>query len=1111
LAVEIYIDDPIEHGSDRELLKRAAALLSAAGIPAILIANTRLAERQIDLIVAIEGAVAVLEGKGYSSPARGGATGAWQVRLASGEWKNERNLYGQTIDARHAVRDAMGQFDRADVSYPSAALVFLPQIPAGSSVGTGDFKVSILGADELSKVLPPAPQHGWSLARWREFASAHRLSPVSSLEAALDPVLGEAEQLLGQYRDAFVRTYGPLAGELVSGRCRVAGTSLSFDDLVARTIAEPSLALIGPSGCGKSLLSHRLGLTAMDQGTIPVILAAKDFQGSLRDVANREATMLGAPSMRHVLTAARRLDRPVMWIIDGYNECNIGERGRLTRSIVAAARRYGAQVVLSSRTAVERADLLALPEYVVEPPDQETKLAIAQRASDGADSGLLLPLLETAASGLEARIVGQLAKRLTGETGRYGLFDAYIRARLGPDASDGIKALSRIAGTMFDRLSFGLSAREVDRLFDREGLKASILDALQAANVLGARGERFTFTHEMFLNVFAAEAVVRQANGDAEALGHALSSPRHSDTKTLIVAAIDDEALCVRVLERVADAEIFRASLAGQCGRAARRWANLRCHDVLKQVAEEIDAIAFDFDPKGFMGIHVRSDALRDWTEEDRAMLTAIPQELVAGRRLDELLGIVAKMDAKLAEEFGRLRNGAAERKVALRSALFANCYVWSGEIGLSRIIAPIHSGSLYSGPNVACETDLRGRLSSTSVSHGQLSLLLRLHRHVRRDAPPIADILPAILDRNWRFSPYHLRLDLMEVCGFAGWNASEKDRKALIGAVEGLLPIENVMLSTAVIDALKFLGGLDDQEADHIENVRSEIAAALEDENDPNRCMLACGIWNCQFDHPFDGAYCQGWNELSPENRKKLLCMAARGTDEETMSMFLPTLVVYLAAYNDPALGPLIARFAGLPPQRYFMPQEAIKNFGITHIALGRLGCPLPERPAQPLSSAREALLACGEILYWLNRVDLGMAERKRRCEAALRVLGNREAGVAAGILHEFDFSDLMLSESVKQLPGGEAVSRSIGDAFPAAAAEIYRAALRAPDIQSGYFDSSRPEEIIEACIAGLGRYGSADDIETIKPWSLHPRIGQGAIAAIKQLETTEVRAATG
>jgi hypothetical protein len=1111
-SIEIYIGAPIEHGSDRDLLKSAAALLAAADVPAILIANTELAGRQIDLILAVEGAAAVLEGKGYSSPVRGGANGAWQVRLASGEWKNERNLYSQTVDARHAVRDAMSQFDRADVPYPRAALVFLPHIPAGSSIGTGDFKAAILGAEELSKMVPPVAGQGWSLARWREFASAHRLSLVPSLEAALDPVLADAEQLLSQYSEAFIRTYGPVAAELVSGRCRGQGASLSFDELAARARAEPSLVLMGPSGCGKSLLSYRLALEAMHRGAIPVILPAKDFQGSLRDVANREVTMLGAPSVRHLLAAARRLDRPALWVIDGYNECNIGERGRLTRSIVAAARRYGAHVVLSSRSAVDRADLLGLREYFVEPPDRETKLAIAKGGSDGADHDLVLPLLETAASGLEARIVGQLGRRLTGETSRYGLFDAYIRARLGPEASAGIRALCRIAGTMFDRLSFGLSVRAVDRLFDREGLKADILQALVGANIIETRGDRFTFSHEMFLNVFAAEAAVRQADGNADALRHVLSSPRHSDTKALIVAAIDDDALCLRVLENVADVDILRACLAGQCGRAARRWANQLCDDVLTRVDEEIDTLAFGFDTEGFMGISANADAVRDWSAQERAVMAVIPTELAAGRRIDALLAIIARMDAKLADEFRRLRTELGDRQVALRSALFAHCYVWSGSVGLSQIMAPVHSGSLYSGPNIAAEADLRRRLSSASLTHGQLSLLLRLQRHDRRDAPPIADILPGILERNWRYAPYHLRLDLMEVCGFAGWNAPEEDRKALIRAVEALLPIENVMLSTAVIDALKFLGGLEDQEADYIENVRAEIAAILEDEHDPTRCQMACGLWNSQFDHPFDGAYCQGWNELSPERRKILLCMAARGADEDAFSMFLPTLMVYLATYNDPALGPLIARFAGLPPHRCVMPQEAIKNFATSHILLGRLGCPLPSPPAEALSAAEEALLACGTILYWLNRIDLAMAERKQHCEAALRVLGNHAAGVAASIVQEFDFSDLVLSESVKELPGGETISRSIGDAFPAAIAEVYRAALRAPTTQSGYFDFFRPEDVVEACLMGLGRYGSVDDIEAIKLWSHYPRrIGEHAVAAIKQLQAAALRTASG
>lgn len=1100
-SIEIYIGDPIAHGSDRELLKSAAAVLSAAEISAILIANVRLAERQIDLIVAVEGGAAVLEGKGYTSPVRGGVNGRWQVRLASGDWKPERNLYGQTMDARYAVRDAMAQFARTEVTYPSAALVFLPHIPKGSSLGPAEFKAAILGADKLSKVVPPPPQGGWSLARWREFARAHRLRAVPSLAAALDPALLEAEQLLAQYRDAFIRTYGPLAADLVSARCRTEGASVSFDDLVTRAGAEPSLALLGPSGCGKSLLSYRLALANLDRGALPIVLPAKDFQGSLGDVANREVTVLGAPSAQQLVAAARRLDRPVLWIVDGYNECMVGERARLTRSIAAAARRYGGDVVLSSRTPVERADLLGLRDYVVEPPDREVKRAIARQASRGADDDVVVPLLETAASGLEARIVGELGSRLTGETSRYGLFDAYVRARLGPDASDGIKALSRVAGMMFDRLSFSLPAREIDRLFDREGLKAYVLQALQAANILEARGDRFAFSHEMFLNVFAAEAVVRHANGNAGKLVDALGSPRHSDTRVLILAAIDDEALCVQVLEKVTDAEIVRACLAGQCGRAARRWAETRCDQILMQVEGEIDGLAFDFDPDGFMGIAVKPDTVHDWTKQERALLVAIPQELVAGRRIDALLAIVGKMDAKLVDEFRRLRETIGERQVALRSGLFAQCYVRPGEIGLSWIIAPIHSGSLYSGPHVVPEAALRNRLSAAGVTPGQLSLLLRLHRHDHRDAPSIADILPGLLDRNWRFAPYHLRLDLMEVCGYAGWNATDEDRKALIRAVEALLPIENGMLSTAVVDALKFLGGLEEQEADHIDNVRAEIAAALEDENDAHRCALACGIWNSQFDHPFDGAYCQGWNELIPEDRKKLLCMAARGTDEDTMSMFVSTLMVYLAAYNDPAFGPLIARFAGLPPHRCFMPQEAIRNFGIAHILLARLACPLPGPPDRARSAAEEALLGCGAILYWINRVDLERAERRRRCDGALRILSDHEAGVAAAVLSAFDFSDLVLSENLKNLPG-EAIARSIGDAFPAAAADIYRAALRKPTIQSGYFDFFRVEEVLEDCLAGLGRYGAADDIETIRVWSRHPEIGQRAVAAIKQLE---------
>jgi hypothetical protein len=1103
-SVEIYVGAPIEHGSDRRLLAEAMKLLSARAAPAILIANTHFSQRQIDLIVAVEGDVVVLEAKSFRSPVRGSENGDWQVRLASGGWKDIRNPHIQAIDARHAVRDAMARFAEEDAPYPSAALVFLPGLPAGSSVSATNFKAAIVDEEALASVIPSVAGQGWTLARWRAFAHAHNLTRVRSLDAALDPQLLEADQMLGRYGEAFSRTYRPIATELVSGVCHLGTAALSFDDLASRAVTEPNLSLIGPSGCGKSLLSYSLALGAMARGDVPIVLAAKDFYGNVRDVANREVSLLGASSAQEVLAAARRLGRSPLFVIDGYNECTPGERVRFTRSIVAAAQRYEARVILSSRSAAERADLLGLREYVVRQPERETKLAIARQASGGVEDHVLQPLLDTVSSGLEARIVGQLGKRSSAGTSRYGLFDLYVRERLGPDASDGIKALSRVAGMMFDRLSFSVSARELDRLFDKEGLKVSLLRALQAGNILAARGDRFTFSHEMFLNVFAAEAVVRQSDGDADVIREKLVSPRHADTKSLIVAAIDDDALRLRVLSGTTDTAIVQACLAGQCGRAAQRWANVRCDEVLARVAEEIKTLTFDIDPNDFMSVRVNPDTVCEWSREECAVLRAIPQELAAGRRLDDLLTLVAEMDARLLSEHRRLREQAAEKNVAVRSALFAACYVYEGlkPIGLAQICVPIHSGMLFGGQLVAPEADLKARLASENLTHGQIGLLLQLHRHARRDEPSIADILPGILERTWRFAPYHLRLDLMQCCGFAGWNASEADKKELIRAVEALQPVENVLLSTAVIDALKFLGALDEQESSHLEAVRREIAVALEDEQDADRCVLACGIWNAQYDHPFDGAYCEAWRELSADDRKRLLWMAARGTKDSAMSLFVTTLIVALASYDDPAVGPLISRFARLPPTRCSMPQDAIHNFAMAHIVLGRLGCLPPACPSEPVSPAAAAWLACGDILYWLNRADLTLPERKLKCSAPLRVLSDHDAGVAAAVLEDFELSDRMFAESLKQLQGTERAQVSIGAVFSDSAAEIFRAALRNPDKQAGYFDFFRLETLIEACLSALGRYGTADDIDVIRPWSHHPRIGQHAITAIKRLE---------
>lgn len=170
-SVEIFIGAPVEHASERVALARAVEFLTARGISAVIIANVNLKTRQVDLIIAVDQGVLVVEAKAFTSIVRGGENGSWELRLASGRWKQIPNAYQQTIDEKHAVRDAMADFVGRAVPYPDAALVFTPDIPASPSIPPSDFKVTVAGIDELPALIQAVKRQGWSLACLRSASS----------------------------------------------------------------------------------------------------------------------------------------------------------------------------------------------------------------------------------------------------------------------------------------------------------------------------------------------------------------------------------------------------------------------------------------------------------------------------------------------------------------------------------------------------------------------------------------------------------------------------------------------------------------------------------------------------------------------------------------------------------------------------------------------------------------------------------------------------------------------------------------------------------------------------------------------------------------------------
>lgn len=180
-----------------------------------------------------------------------------------------------------------------------------------------------------------------------------------------------------------------------------------------------------------------------------------------------------------------------------------------------------------------RADLLELRTVEVLPPALEAKISIARNARKlDTLPRELEPLLSAVTTGLEAHLVGVVGRRLPPTGSRFALFDTYSRTRLGPDATAGITALSRIAGWLVDRLTFSLTVRDLDRLLDDGRIPSDMSIRLHRAGLLSSHGDRVSFAHELFLDAFAAEALVAAQPDDLNPSGPRSPRPRTRTAKS---------------------------------------------------------------------------------------------------------------------------------------------------------------------------------------------------------------------------------------------------------------------------------------------------------------------------------------------------------------------------------------------------------------------------------------------------------------------------------------------------------------------------------------------------------------------------------------------------
>ena len=1099
---DLFIGSPIEHESERVVLERILDLLAHDGRPAVILANVTLKERQIDFIVGLNDLALVIEAKGFTRPVRGSENGPWQVQVSSGGWKNFRspsNPYIQARDAAYDLKDTMRLFAGGEPPYPAAAVVFVPGIPQDSDVCAGDFKVLVTGLDGLEAALRQKRKGAWRLDYWTSLARRLGLAPVGSLAAACDEQLAEAEALLQQYSDAYTRIYDHPVG-IVPFECRSGDKGLSSEAAV-RLVAEKQADVLiqGPSGCGKSLLAGQAGRIFSQSGGIVVTIPVKNYSGGIKAVLDREVGLLCDVPASKVLGAAKRLNRPLLFIADGYNECAASDRPLLTKALDALARKYEANLLITSQCPLARADLLPLQTVEVPLATAETKAAIALNIVGGdVLPNELEQLLSAVSTGLEAKLIGEVGGQLNSGGSRFAMFDAFVRKRLDNMASEGIRLLARIAGRLSEHVAFSLSVRDLDRLadFDRESQVAA--RQLQTVGLLTRRGDRVSFAHEMFFHAFAAEDVVRRAAGCPVSLLTALASPLNAERKAFIIGAIDDDLFRVEILEGLEDAQSISACLSGECGNAAQEWAEARCSALWKRLRAEILSVSCSVSDQGWWKITFDPATLATWTASERAQIAAIPQRIVEGYYLDEVLDTIGVLDTRIAEEEARLRDDAQEHEVPLRSSLFANAYVRGlgpdGALGITRICSDLH-GRLY---RTVCSTVIRAiqrKLEADNLSHGQVYFLLMLSRGSNVAAP----LIVRTLETRWVGAPYHLRLDLLDAVQMC-CRANDVDRAALITALEELPQTSNVFISSAILEALQALGALEDSEHEHIAIVWNQVRYCLANPQNADNCATAYSLYAFQFDHPYSGAYSQVIADLPENERVVLLTMAANGVDET--SFFLVPLLMDLASSGDFTVGDSIARFTTLPPADSVMPQDSIAVFVAAHIALARFGCPLPNRRDEANSHSAEALVACGEVLYWCNRIDLDEVSWRRGCEAPVSLLVQLERGAALNVIH---LCEEALVQRVDRPLGESPVYRSSVQSFSIEAIAICRHALTRPENLIGYFrhyfDFHRQRDLAFA-INVLSQYGNSTDSQLLREYANDTFLGKTAIAALRKIE---------
>jgi energy-coupling factor transporter ATP-binding protein EcfA2 len=1111
-TIDVYCGAPIEIESERNFLDTLGADLRARGVPTLVLANFFPPGKlhQIDFLVVTAHCACHIELKNLTAPVSGGVNGPWFLKMPDGSRRalDVKNPYRQALDGKFAISDAMHAFAGSDPSIPrpsgskkfyahlESAVCVVPELLPGSSVYR-DHKVNVLGYIDLVTVLTnPHASPGWTMDQWIAFAMFMGLVHVEAPADEAPPVILAAKQTVADYVRRFEEFYGRDLAPLVATPVEEDANVVSSDVLTDALLAGAHLQLTGPSGCGKSLLAKHMALAAARRGRLPIVAAARDYDGKLSALLDRSVAHAHPDTALQLFRAAEQTGCPPTLIIDGFNECPARWREPLIKDLQAFYLRRPVPILITAQEPVAVPQQLAGRSLRFAPLAPEHKVAVlCAYAGDR-----LLPDAEALAEPFQTPYELSLAAACLEDpaclVSRTALFDAYIRRRCEGTSNAPVvrTALCAIAVRMQRLLVSSLPVGEVWRLGAQvleEGGRIGLLTEAIGCGLLDVRQGRCSFPHELIERFLQAENLV-QSHASASDLALALMMPRNRPLAEFVIAMEADPGALRQCLEAIADPAVIASCLRGRYGERARRAAEDDASRLMNaaEAALPETLVLLDGDATAKRLLVVDGPI---WSPYERALMQAVGSVLPEGQFLDEAFRLIAATERRC---YAVLAGSGPGGTVGLADAahLFASLYVFqpsdnasnlpaSTVYHASRAFRPLRNGSAKVRTTVLPVVE-----SLETRTLGELLLTCEL---LRFSAPDLLMYLPRLLRACWKTRIYHLRLEVLQV---AQYNASRlaPEVREEVESVLGTLNSSHMFLSTAIVDAQLAYDML--QPLVEADDVARELADILQTPEEPSACSRAYHALGNIFEDVYQNAYWDAMEQLSRDERVQLLVMGALGAPYDSM-LTTSWILRELLRLGDGRSLPAYRRWATTLNLESVFPQEAL-----TCYVLGMRAC--AQYLDQPPSLAHlqdgtiRAWQAYGAIIFVLSKPRASVSEQRTAAALWWKLLMEDCSLNAVNPLLELEHASSGIND------GDPPIIQTLCSAFPDEVRQILEIGLANHGrLPPAFTRMHLREDIRPGLLRWLGIVGNRQSARLIEPLVDSHDLGSHAVAALRRI----------